>query len=73
MDPLRGEKPKWIFHNLGNLLRSLELVPASRERVVPTEWQARTVLGDSQRLPGACPSKSTRGSIIGHELDQGPT
>ena len=42
----RGEKPKWIFHNLGNLLRPLELVPASRERVVPTEWQVRTVLGD---------------------------
>ena len=29
----------------GNLLRPLELVPASRERVVPTEWQVRTVLG----------------------------
>ena len=22
---LRGKKPKWIFHNLGNLLRPLEL------------------------------------------------
>ena len=43
---LRGKKPKWIFHNLGNLLRPLELVPASRERVVPTEWQIRTVLAD---------------------------
>ena len=43
---LRGEKPKWISHNLGNLLRPLELVPASRERVVPKEWQVRTVLGD---------------------------
>ena len=43
---LRGRKPKWIFHNFGNLLRPLELVPASRERVVPTEWQVRTVLGD---------------------------
>ena len=41
---LRGEKPKWIFHNLGNLLRPLELIPALRERVVPTEWQVRTVL-----------------------------
>ena len=44
---LRGKKPKWIFHNLGNLLRPLELVPASRERVVPTEWQVRTVFGES--------------------------
>ena len=35
---LRDKKPKWIFHNLGNLLRPLKLVP-----VVP---QARTVLGD---------------------------
>ena len=26
-------------------MRPLELVPASRERVVPTEWQVRTVLG----------------------------
>ena len=43
---LRGKKPKWIFHNLGTLLRPLELGPASRERVVPTEWQVRTVLGD---------------------------
>ena len=43
---LRGKKPMWIFHNFGNLLCPLELVPASRERVVPTEWQVRTVLGD---------------------------
>ena len=41
---LSGEKRKWIFHNLGNLLLPMELVPASRERVVPTEWQVRTVL-----------------------------
>ena len=41
-----GKKPKCIFHNLGNLLRHLELVQASRERVVPTEWQVRTVLRD---------------------------
>ena len=46
MDPPAWEKPEWIFHNLGNLLRPLELVLASRERVVPTEWQVRTVLGD---------------------------
>ena len=37
--------PKWIFHNVGNLLQPLEFVPASRERVVPTEWQVQTVLG----------------------------
>ena len=43
---LRGKKPRWIFNNFGNLLCPLELVPASRERVVPTEWQVRTVLGD---------------------------
>ena len=43
---LRGKKPKWISKNFGNLLCPLELVPASRERVVPTEWQVRTVLGD---------------------------
>ena len=36
----------FIFHNFGNLLGPLELVPASRERVFPTEWQVRTVLGD---------------------------
>ena len=35
-----------MFRNLGSLLRLLELIPASRERVVPTEWQVHTVLGD---------------------------
>ena len=35
---LRGEKPKWNFHNSGNLLHPLESAPASRERVVPTEF-----------------------------------
>ena len=34
---LRGKKTKWLFHNPGSLLRPLVLVPASRERVVPTE------------------------------------
>ena len=43
---MRGEKPKWILHSLGNLLRPLEQTPASPERVVPTEWQVRAVLGD---------------------------
>ena len=28
---LRGKKPMWNFHNIGNLLRPLELVPISRE------------------------------------------
>ena len=42
---LRGKKPKWIFHNLGNLSRPLGSIPASRKRVVPTEWQVRTILG----------------------------
>ena len=35
-----------FFHNFGNLLRPLEFVPTSRERVVPTEWQVRSFLGD---------------------------
>ena len=35
-----------IFHNLGNLLRPLEFIPVSRERVITTEWQVRRVLGD---------------------------
>ena len=41
---LQHTRPMWIFHNLGNLLRPL--IPASRERVVPTEWQIRTIFGD---------------------------
>ena len=44
--PARQETQVVFFHNFGNLLRPLELVPASCERVVPTEWQIRTVLGD---------------------------
>ena len=55
---LRGEKPKWIFHNLCNLLRPLELVPASRERVVPAEWQARTVLGDCMSRAKVIPAQA---------------
>ena len=35
---LRGKQSKWIFHSFGDLLQPLEFVPASRERVVPTEW-----------------------------------
>ena len=45
---LRGEKPEWIFHNLGNLLRPLELV---QPRV--SEWFPRN--GKSaQFLETAC-------------------
>ena len=29
---MRGRTPKWIFHNLGNLLQPLEFVPESRKR-----------------------------------------
>ena len=38
---LRGTQPKWIcfFIILMTYLQPLESVPASRERVVPTEWQ----------------------------------
>ena len=43
---LRGKQPKWIFHNCGDLLCPLDFLPASRERMVPTEWQVRSVLGD---------------------------
>ena len=41
-----ARNPSGFVHNLRNLLRPLELVPASGERVVPTEWRVRTVLGD---------------------------
>ena len=43
---LRGKNPGGFFHNLGNLLRPLESIPVLRERVVPTEWQVRTILAD---------------------------
>ena len=57
MDP-----PAWretqvdFFHNLGNHWRPLEFIPASRERVVPTQWQVRTVLGD-------CISRAGKGRV----------
>ena len=35
-----------LLHNFGDLLQPLEFVPASSERVVRTEWQVRSVLGD---------------------------
>ena len=46
------------FHDLGNLLRPLELVPVSRERVVPTEWQVRTVLGDCMSRATVIPASA---------------
>ena len=47
MDLPAWKNPSWFFlHNFGNLLRPLESIPASRERVVPTEWKVRTILGD---------------------------
>ena len=41
-----ARNPSVFFHNFGSLSRPIELIPASRERVIPTEWQVRTVLGD---------------------------
>ena len=38
--------PSGFFHIFGNLLQPLESIPDSRNHVVPTEWQVRTVLGD---------------------------
>ena len=65
---LRGEKPEWIFHNLGNLLRPLEL-KASRERVDPAEWQERTVLGDciprAKVIPAPAPQYRQHALISG--------
>ena len=49
---LRVNNYKWIFHNLDHLLRPLESMPVSRERVVPTERQVRTLLGDSIQVKG---------------------
>ena len=55
---LRGKKLKWIFHTFGYLLRPLELVPASRERVVPTEWQVRAVLRDCMSRAKVIPTQA---------------
>ena len=38
--------PSGFFTVSAIFLRPLELIPASRERVIPTEWQVRSVLGD---------------------------
>ena len=50
--------PSGNLHNFGNLLRPLELVPASRERVVLTEWQVRTVLGDCMSRAKVIPTQA---------------
>ena len=44
--PAWQETPLNFFTIWAKILRPLDLVPASRARVVPTEWQVRTVLGD---------------------------
>ena len=44
MDPPAWRKAQVIFHNLGNLLRPLELTPASRERVVPQNGKSAQFL-----------------------------
>ena len=60
---LRGKKPKLIFHDFGDLLQPLYFVQASHERVVSTEWQVRTVLGD-------CISKTNLTSIRAPQFRQ---
>ena len=64
---LRGKKPKWIFHNFGNLLKPLEFVPASREQVIPTEWQVQTVLGDCTQGKGGFNESATVWAIYADE------
>ena len=46
MDSFARKATQVDFHNLDDLLQPLEVVPISRERVVPTEWQVLSVLGD---------------------------
>ena len=43
---LQGRQPKWFFLILAIFHNHFEFVPISRERVVPTERQVRTVLVD---------------------------
>ena len=63
---------RWIFHNLGNLSRPLESIPATRERVVFTEWQVRTVLGEciskAKVIPARAPQKRQH-ALISDFLD----
>ena len=90
---LRGKNPSGCFIIFAISYNHLSFVPASRERVVPTNWQVRAiswrpyVQGKSdfnssatvsaicadQGLPGSWKFEHTKGSNIGHELDQGPT
>ena len=55
---LKRKNPKWIFHYLGNLLRPLELIAASREGVVPTEQQVGTALEDCISRAKVTPSQA---------------
>ena len=56
--PAWRETQSGVFTKLGNFLRPLELVPASRERVAPTEWQVRTVLGDCMSRTRVIPAQA---------------
>ena len=70
-DFLRGKNP----NNLGNLLQPLESIPASRERVVPTEWKIRTVFGDciSRARVIPVPAHQYRQyALIRYSLDHAP-
>ena len=47
MNPPARKGTQVLFsHNFGYLVQPLAFVPISRERVVTTEWQVRSVLGD---------------------------
>ena len=84
---LRRKQPKCTSHNFGDFSQPLEFAPTSRLRVVPTEFQVRSVLGVSKAkvisiqapryqqsaLIRSCNFEYERGSNLGHELDQGPT
>ena len=58
--------------DLGNLSRPLESIPATRERVVFTEWQVRTVLGEciskAKVIPARAPQKRQH-ALISDFLD----
>ena len=56
--PCEARNLSGFFHNFGNVLRPLELVPASCERVVPTERQVRAVLGDCMSRAKVIPTQA---------------
>ena len=67
---MRGGQPKWIFQNLGDLVQPLEFVQTSREQVVPTEWQVRSVLGDCiSKAKSDFNSSATVSALISDFLD----